>query len=216
MKKFLVPILFLLVHLSFLSCKKEGSPTVITGTVTNKTTGEPVQWAFLYCYYTFGERPRDISSFSDNEGKYKLEIPHGHSFSFSNAYKEGFLPKVGPTKGYDILTGETNVVDIALIPNDGFLRVNLQNDSPLHDSLYLYFFNPINAAQFAIGAWVTPKGLPFVVPAGGSYQAVFGFPSEVFTTFYWGTQKFSPGADSPLRDSVFLPRNDTLDFTIHF
>jgi hypothetical protein len=215
---YLGSILFIFVHLAFFSCKKEGPPTIITGTVTNKTTGEPVEGAYLDCSYTLDNgRPRDNSTFSDYEGKYQLEIPQEHSFSFSAVYYVGkFLTFVGPTRSIEIKTGERNVVDIALIPNDGFLRVNLQNDLPSNDSLYLYFFNPINAAQFAIGAWVTPKGLPFVLPAGGTHQAVFGFPSEVLTTFYWGTQKFSPGLDVSLRDSVFLSRNDTVDFTIHF
>jgi hypothetical protein len=201
-----------------LSCQKETPFTIIRGIVTNKTTGEPVEGAYLACSYIMENgRPKDISTYSDAQGKYSLEIPQTNSFSFSAVYHLGkYLTLVGPTRSVEIRTGETNQVNVALIPTDGFLRVKFQNDIPQNDSLYLYFFNPINESQFAIGGWVSPKELPFVLPDVGSYQKVFEFPSEVYTSFYWGFHAFTPQLNASLRDSVFLPRNDTVDFTIHF
>jgi hypothetical protein len=218
MKKKLFVYSSLFIVGSFLACKKDppAPPTIITGTVTNKTTGEPVAGAYLDCAYTLDNgRPKDISTYSDFEGKYQLEIPVGHSFSFSNAFKNGFLPKVAPSRNFAIQVGEVNIIDVALIPNDGYLRLVFQNDVVQNDSLYLYFFNHIKAAQYALNGWVTPDNLPFVLTPGGSSQKVFAFPSEAFTTYHWGNKAFIPDANS-LRDSVYLLRNDTTDIIIHF
>ncbi len=222
MKKniFLYPALFIVG--AFLACKKDspGPPTIITGTVTNKITGEPVAGAYIDCSIKKDDAPaepkRDHSTYSDSDGIYRLEIPDGFRHSFSSIYQVGYLPYVDPKRSIEIRDGETHFVDAALIPTDGFLRLKIENDLPASDSLFVIFINPTRTVQPYIGGAVFPKKYPYVLMTGGSFQEIFAFPSEEFTTVEWGPQSFSPSINPSNRDSVYLIRNDTVDFTIHF
>lgn len=215
---FLISLVLLFV--SLLSCQKEGPSTVIKGIVTNRTTGEPVAGAYIDCGIRIPEWPspqtKDNSTYSDSEGKYRLEIPEGFSFSISNVYKLGFIPNAAPLYSIEVIDGETNIVDVVLIPTDGFIRLKIFNDLPENDSLYVHFISPTRAAQPYIGGALIPENLPYDLNFGSANEEVFALPSEEFVRVHWGYFPYSPIANSPFRDSVYVLRNDTVDFTIHF
>lgn len=213
---------FIFILGSFLACKKDPPtpPTIITGTVTNKTTGEPVAGAYIDCSIRkddeYSDPYQDHSTYSDFDGIYRLEIPYGYSHDFSNVYQIGFLPFVDPQRSIEIREAETNIVDVALIPTDGFIRLIMHNDLPTNDALYVNFFSPTRALQPYIGGALIPLNLPFVLPTAGIREELFALPSEEFVTIHWGTAPYTPSTNSPFRDSIYLSRNDTVAFNIHF
>lgn len=222
MKKIIFLYISLFILGSFLACKKDppSPPTIITGTVTNKTTGEPVGGAFIYSSLRKEDWPpprtQDNSTFSDSIGKYRLEIPNGYKFSVAEVYRLGFLPNAAPLFSVEIHEGETNIVDVALIPTDGFIRLIMHNDLPTNDALYVIFFSPTRALQPYIGGSLIPPNLPFVLPTANIREELFALPSEEFVTIHWGTAPYTPSTNSPFRDSIYLSRNDTVAFNIHF
>lgn len=216
-----LPLLLIFLGLApFISCHKEGPPTIITGLVTNKTTGEPVAGAYVDCFIRKDDWPsprtKDHSTYSDAGGNYRLEIPDGYRYGFSNIYQVGFLPYVDPARSIEIRDGEINVVDAALIPTDGFLRLKMHNDLSQNDSLYVQFFSPTRASQPYIGGTFVPSNLPFILPFNGFKEELFALPSEEFATVYWGTKNDPLHGILPFRDSIYLLRNDTVEFNIHF
>lgn len=206
---------------SLFSCQKELPPTIITGVVTNKTTGSPVTGAYIDCSLRkenwTPSQTKNNSTYTDFEGRYRLEIPQEYTFSFSAIYSiTKYLTYVDPIRSNEIIIGETNIIDAALIPKDGILRLRFQNDLILQDSLYVNLFSPTSAAQPYIGGLFAPEKLPIVSTFQGVYEELFALPSEEFVTIYWGTNAFMPFTSAPFKDSIYLLRDDTVNFTIHF
>lgn len=61
-----------------------------------------------------------------------------------------------------------------------------------------------------------PKTYPFVLQIGNSTEELIAFPSEEFVKVHWGTHDFSSFDDAIFKDSVFIIRNDTAAYSIHF
>ena len=220
MKKTSTPILFLLACCAlFADCHKEKLPTIIKGKVTNSVTGEPVADAGVQSSISnpnIGVNGKDNSTNTDLEGNYVLTIPPGYAWSFSNVYKPGFLPKVDPSMGHTFECGAENILDIELIPEDGFIRFILKNDLPQHDSLFIHYVSPIRQAQPYIGGLQTIEPYPVALFEGGSSEEIERFASEELIKIYWDYKDFKSIYVAPFSDSIYVSRYDTVDYTIHF
>lgn len=206
---------FLLLLFFMFACKKDALPTVIEGKVTDKKTGLPVANAFIDCSGYKGQNNnqihKDYSTSSDFHGNYKVEIPNEYRVSFPVIYKPGYLPKVDPAGLLTIKIGEINTIDALLIPTDGFLRLNLKNDTGIHDSIYVTMFNKVLDME---GLGLTgPEQFPVILLPGDMYEELFALPIDEKVKIYWGFEKFT-GLNAPFQDSISLTFQDTLNFTI--
>ncbi|MBK8192894.1 MAG: hypothetical protein IPK76_06720 [Lewinellaceae bacterium] len=150
--------------------------------------------------------PTDRSKSSNEFGEYIIVIPAGHTFTFINVYKSGFLPNIFPLKGIDIQEGDTNVVNIQLIPTDGFLKLILKNDTGQQDSVYIKICSPIAISE-GLGVETT-SNYPQIIQDGEVYTEHFSFPSEDTITIYWKFENFVI-PNTTFHTSMYLTPGDT-------
>lgn len=203
--------------LLLLACgKEEAGPTVIKGRITDKKTGAPIEGVYIECIGFKGEGGNqiieDFSVYSDNFGDYETMIPQEYRISFPRVYKPGYLPKIDPNGATTIQVGNINIVNVQIIPTDGFLRLKISNDMAQHDSIYLKIFSPTMSSE---GLGVKGPNYPVVLASDAAHEEIFAFPSDEHVKIHWGFAKFVI-TGAPFVDSVFLPENDTTDFTISF
>ena len=118
--------------------------------------------------------------------------------------------------GHTFEIGVESILNIELIPNDGYLRLTIHNDLQLHDSLFVKFISPTRQAQFHLSGLFQTKTYPMIVTEGAIFEEVEGFPSEEFIKIYWDYINVNSIYTAAFSDSVYLPRYDTIDYTIHF
>jgi hypothetical protein len=176
----------------------------------------PVKGVYIFYSTITGNAPNEVSTelsmLSDDQGKYCIVVPPNERFSFPNVYKEGYLPKIDPAGALSFQYGDTNLVDIQLVPTDGYLKLRLKNDTGQFDSIYLNIESQTMTLE-RLGVKST-KQYPVVLKTGEAYDEIFAFPSNEPVSIYWNFHKFIiPDA---MIHSEFLYKNDTADFLISF
>lgn len=179
----------------------------------------PVYKAEIYCFGYAGstgqqEEYKNFSTFTNSKGEYFLIIPSEFRFSFQSVDKSGYLTKLFPLKsGYIQQKGDTTIVDVQLIPKDGYLRLEIKNAKSPDDSIYVQVASPTTIAE---GFYVTKTASnPTVLLPDSTFSELLDFPSEEIVTIFWDVKPFVyPNA--AFKDSVYLPAKDTVDFMIDY
>ena len=216
--RFALPLLlFTMSFLLHFSCKNAEPPTVITGKVTNKKSGAPIEGVTLECEGYTGkignETSKDFTTKSDHLGNYNIVAPNEYRLGFYRAFAVGYLTKVQPASPVPISIGDSNRVDIALIPLDGFLRLNVRKIGNQPDSIYVSLSSPTTVAA-GLGTKNIEK-YPLILHAGEAYAELFSFPSEENISLYWDFKPFTvPNAVH--KSAIYLPEKDTTDFLIEY
>lgn len=215
---FISPLLLSAFSILLFCCgKEEPSPsTFIKGVVSDRETGLPIKGVNIFYSTITGNAPNEVSTelsmVSDDQGEYCIVVPPNERFSFPNVYKEGYLPKIDPAGALSFQYGDTNHVDIQLIPTDGYFKLRLKNDTGQFDSIYLKIESQTMTLE-KLGAKST-KQYPVVLMAGEAYDETFAFPSNEPVNIYWDFHKFIiPDA---MTHSEFLYKNDTVEVLISF
>jgi hypothetical protein len=190
--RFVSPFLLLASLIFLFGCgKEETGPTVIKGRVTDKKTGEPVRGAYIQCSSTIGSPPNEVSTdrstSTDTDGKYEIVIPSDERVSFANVYEPGYLPKIDPSNGNFVQNGDTIIVNVQLIPTDGFLRLILKNDTGQNDSIFVTIYNE---TVFSEGLGLEGPTYPTVLTVGNLHEEILAFPSEETIGVYWDFERF--------------------------
>ena len=211
-------ILLTAVLLLQFSCGKEPQPpTVITGRVTDKKTGVPIWGANLFCEGYKGstdhEYFRDFSTKSDTLGYYKIVAANEYRVTFASAFKPNYLTKIDPAGPTPLSLGDSNFIDIALIPLDGFLRLRVQKTGNQMDSIFINLSNSTMVSE-GLGT-VSIKKYPLILDDGADYSEMLPFPSEEVISVYWGFKPFIL-PDAPYKNTIYLPSSDTTDFLIEY
>jgi hypothetical protein len=197
------------------SCSKDPLTTV-NGTVVNKITGEPIGGA------TISFR---IENENNQYSEYKyLSTNHNGEFVFTHnkpiqiydVLKKDYLPKGPGADIPSIVRGEINDIKIELVPKDGMLKLNINNNSGVLDTIYVGIYSPFQEAEFGPSNGVIFREL-FNLDGLTSLDKVLSLASEETIDIYWA---FSPLpfdiTTVPLHDSIYVTRNDTTSFTISF
>lgn len=202
--------------LTVAACDKD-KMTTVNGTVVDKVTGAAVQGAHItfLVYHKDNPSPNNYSfpsvssdqlgqfSFNSNEPSQIYEIIRG-----GYLYKGSGMPP--------IKLGEINEVKIALVPTDGMLKLNINNNSGMLDTIYLGIYSPFQEAEFGASEGVIFRE-SFIVENLNSFDKILNLASEETITVYWG---FTPLQfdikTAPFHDSVYVTRNDTTTFSISF
>lgn len=216
--RFISPLLLSAFSILLFCCRKEEPSlwTVIKGIISDRETGLPIKGVYIFYSTITGNAPNEVSTelsmLSDDQGKYFIIVPPNERFSFPNVYKEGYLPKIDPAGALSFQYGDTNLVDIQLVPTDGYLKLRLKNDTGQFDSIYLMVESQTMTLE-GLGVKST-KQYPVVLKSGEVYDEIFAFPSNEPVNIYWDFHKFIiPDA---MIHSEFLYKNGTADFLISF
>ena len=216
--------LLLFVLTTFLAFCRKGEyipPTTIEGKVFNSIDGEEIPDAYIYAEirmpdWLISQPSKPISTLTDPSGYYKLEIPEGYTFQLVSISKTGFLPSVFPGREHDLHIGGKNMLNVQLIPEDGYILVKSMNDLPGNDSLYVAFFSYIKNSQFMLNGLTFPNDFPVHLNFQDSKQDLLAFPAEEFIQVYWDTKPFVVVENAAFRDSVYVSQHDTASWVLHF
>ena len=210
---------FLLSFFCLSSCDKGPVVTIINATIKDSKTGSPVVDAKIECDFYWETTSqgnlmghRDYKFFnSDKDGKFSFSYNDEQPLSILSIYKDGYQYKqTSYNLDLPIKKGEENDITIQLIPKDGALRIQLQNQTGLHDSIWFYVTSPTVIKEKFIK--LSPEKEPVVLQAGQSATVIFPMTTEEMATIHWFFKKPS----FAVRDSVFLTKNNTTVFNLKF
>jgi hypothetical protein len=215
----LLPFFFLL---GLYACHKDkDKTTVIHGTVVDKVTGERIDSAYVEIRIAHNDIPfpnnyEIKNTYTDKNGKFAFQSDNPVSIFL--VLKDGYLPKGLGTIVVPITQGQSNEVTIEMTPKDGILKLNYENNTGLHDTLYVAVYSALQESELNLSYGIIAN-LPVSVMNMSSNSTVFNLASEEVIDIYWA---FSPWTNSssiklaPKHDSVFISRNDTTTFSISF
>lgn len=210
---------FVIFFFWLLGCKKESdAPTIIVGKVTDAKSGLPVEKAILECGAYKGEIGheifKDFTTSSNAQGQYEIIVPNDYNrVGLYRAYKAYYLTKILPAGVAPLSIGDSNTVDIEMIPTDGFLRLSIRNAAPEHDSIFIKFLSPTTISE---GLGIMPlKNYPLVLPINKDHFEIIEFPSDESIIIYWDFKSFSD-TNALNNYNIYLPAKDTVDFLIEY
>lgn len=104
-----------------------------------------------------------------------------------------------------------------MIPKDGTLKLDFNNNTGAIDSLYVTIYSPIQDSILNLSNGII-LGPTFFVQGLSPDSFVFNLASEQIVDIYWGsTRIFSNGLVlAPHKDSFYITRNDTTTYTITY
>ncbi len=220
MKKARPFVCFLLtLMLALMSCGKDDDPTVVKGRITDRKTGEPIEGASIL---VGGKKPATHGqdgffvqpcTNSNASGGFTCII-EGY-FTSSQIDKVGYVTKKNGIKGIE--NGEENNIEINLAPRDGTLKLEIQNMSGQHDTLYAYIYSvteDIEANGFY--AYTAIKQYPLVINQGETYSETFHLASPEMIEIRWGFEQPPYQIKPPFQDSILVATNDTVTYILSY
>ncbi|MEZ4892478.1 MAG: hypothetical protein R2778_05630 [Saprospiraceae bacterium] len=111
--------------------------------------------------------------------------------------------------------GKTNDASLSFIPEDAFLRLRLENNPGLPDSIYIIVHSPIRRVESGSAfANILEEKYSFPEPLK---EIIIPAASNQMLGIYWGfTPLPTQLSNSPFIDSVLITQNDTVNYTISF
>lgn len=198
------------------SCEKE-SRTVVNGTVKDKMTGNAIEGAAIGFNIKHNENTSSGNEYknvySDLSGKFSTE--NDSPISFFDIKKNGYVSKGGSDNFISIDQHHVNDLIIEMIPKDGHISFNVENLKSYIDSVYVTIYSPVQHVEGPISSGIILRKW-IKVESNTIKNEVVDLASEEFATIYWGANAFMPFTNAPFKDSIFLLRDDTVNFTIHF
>lgn len=213
---------FLLSFFCLSSCDKGPVVTIINATIKDSKTGSPVVDAKIECQSRWETSQNgglishtDHRYFnSDKNGEFSFSYDNEKPFSITTISKSGYQYKESSYNlDLGIKRGETNDITIQLVPQDGYLGIQLENQTGLRDSIWFYVTSPTIIKE-KLSRPSPQKGFS-VFQAGQSVTTIFPMTTEEMATIHWDFKK--PGVTgAAFRDSVFLVKYDTAVFNLKF
>lgn len=200
------------------ACNREKS-TQINGTVVDSVTGAPIGSARVTV--SIEHKPtRDhgvsyqyIDLVTDARGQFSFE--NELKVSIGEVLKPGYVYHTGT--GAKLTQDDVNDLNIALVPEDGFFRLNVVNEQASSDSVFIRVFSQIQLDEAGISSGkILKKTVPLF--SAGTNEFFISSASEAYLKIYWS---FSPVMydkleDYPFVDSVYIARQDTASYTLTF
>lgn len=211
------PCFLLALMLSALSCGKEKiPPTVIKGRITDRKTGEPLQGA----YTIFSVERKDNGSgntgqpspLSDANGEFSCTL-NGDYAGAEETYQEGYITK---STRSNFVNGQTNSMEVQLIPRDGFLKLRIENNTGQHDILYANIYSRTEDIEKNFYNAEVIKEYPLLLNKGEVYIEVFGLGSPDVVQIMWGFKAPSNQMPHTIIDSVMVFTNDTSTYILSY
>lgn len=215
---FLVPL-----YLFYLTaCNKAPATTILNATVTDIKTGMPIEDAKIDCDFHW-ETTQHGSLIghheftqlkSDQNGKFSVVITDEKPLSILTVKAENHHFKHSSYNlDFDLKEGEANDVSIQMIPIDGALRVQVENQTGQHDSIWFYVTSPTRIQEKFEN--LKPLQYPSTLTKGQSDSAFFPMTTEEMATIHWAFKK--PSVAGPaFSESIFLAKNDTTIFNLKY
>ncbi len=155
---------------------------------------------------------------TEKGGKYLKTDSNGKfSFSRKNIYQSGIdeVSAIGFASKYRVPTedNEHNSIAIELNPMDGVLKIQIENISGIHDSMYVFAQNECNYFAYTYGGIQKAKIYPLYLPIGGKHIEYFPTCREMFTHIGWQHENilvFEP------KDSIMISAADTTSYSITY
>ncbi len=202
--------------LAICGCGKEDKPTFINGKITNRKTGEPMEGVSIILqgkrtgtngqveYFTHG------CPLTDTEGRFSCTLEG--LYVTSDITKEGYIKREVPLS---VVDRQENNLDITLVPRDGFLKLKIENNTGLHDTLYANIYSPTESLEKYYNGEVI-KEYPLLLTAGASYTETFALASPETVQILWGFKP--PGYQTPhtLKDSILVVPHDTTTYILSY
>ncbi|MEZ4927383.1 MAG: hypothetical protein R3A50_13985 [Saprospiraceae bacterium] len=198
------------------ACHKEKPLTVINGKAIDKFTGLPIE--DVRVEFVENVNYKDIIhsyKYSDSLGLFYFSS--NFDTEISSAYKPGYVYKKSYPGGIIPITEEekTNKISLSFIPEDAFLRLRLENIPGLPDSIYIVVHSPIRRVESGSAfANILEEKYSFPEPLK---EIIIPAASNQMLGIYWGfTPLPTQLSNSAFVDSVFITKNDTVNYTISF
>ena len=210
----IAPCFLLALLLGALSCGKEDTPTVINGIVTDRKTGETVEGALIYMTGKKKGNSGQDEFFThacprtDANGVFSCTIQG--DYSSSEVTKNGY---VDYEKFLAIGNGEDNNVNISLVPRDGFLRLQIENNTGQHNTLYASVYSHTVTTEGRKNTYWSGEVIniyPLLLNQGEIYTEVIDLPSPEIVQIRWGF------GQTTLVDSIMVVTNDTTTYLLSY
>jgi hypothetical protein len=219
---FISPLLLSAFSILLFCCgKEEPPPTVVTALVTDKKTGKPIEGAKVYVefYSNNSSGTKEITSKSiltDANGK--AHISHETNCDgtlFSTVTRKGYNTKAHLPM---IRCGDSNHIEVKLIPQDGVLKINIENVTGQNNSIWVALRNPSYSFEAnGLSDLIFLQHFPLSISQGELYSEYFDLTSEEYTSVFWGYENFMPTYNTAnFCDSVYINLSDTTVFFIAF
>ena len=194
------------------ACKK-GS--CIEGTVTDIKMNKPISGAQITLQYQVSESGSSVSHsevvVSDDSGQFSFsaEEKSSEDISVAAAFKGGYS-RVYEEK-WDNKGKGCSDAQIKMTPLDGVLKLTIQNETGLHDTMLVEIFNKCEY-QFQKN-WVVRSTQPryLMLPKGGTHVQIFPTCVGDSSAVQWRLTKSGPWLHT---DSVLVKTADTTFFKI--
>ncbi len=202
------------------ACYKD-TTTVINGRVVDKVTGDPLVDAYVDFWVSHKENPAPNNYeirvlYTDANGEFSI-----HDADPIQVYwvlKAGYLPKGLGTPVVAVEQGKVNNVTIEMIPKDGVLKLNLENNTGIHDTIYVGVYSALQHSELGL-SYGFIVNYPFAVQSMSSRNVIINLASEETIDIYWGYFPWPSNSSiklTPDHGSVHVIRNDTTSFNISF
>ena len=198
------------------SCKKDTPPTVVKGKVIDIKTGKPVKDANIEFGIT-----KEVNGLDQYLTQTTLPTDANGEFIcvLESEYYAIIISKDGYASKYphlDIIPGQTNSIEVNLVPRDGFLKLKIKNDTGLHDTIYTSIFSRILVTEARLNTYDVTKEFPLVLYKDEIYNQLFLLPSPEVVQIRWkfNNPDFKVG---PLTiDSIMVVPNDTITYLLSY
>jgi hypothetical protein len=200
--------------------KEEPSTTIIKGTVTDRSTGKPIEGAVVTLGFVTStsvqgslRETTDLRTVTtDAEGRFSHMHNHYSYTSGCSVTKDGYVTNLN----LGIEKGKENILDITMLPRDAFLKVVFVNQDGQQTPLYFLMMSVlVNREGNGFKAFYhLPKNNPLSLSQGGEHTELFLFPKDEIKV-YWDFFNFYATAEKAMsQDKVQLVANDTVEYKI--
>jgi hypothetical protein len=150
-----------------------------------------------------------VYTFSNTNGEYEYALDG--DFTGMSLIKEGYVGYDGHV--FKVNDGETNTINVSLVPRDGFLSLNIQNLTGQYDTIYVLVLSPIKIAEESDQSGYPTKKSPLTLKKNESYTEVFKVASPDEVIIAWNHEK---KAKDYFKKSASVVPNDTAFYTLTY
>jgi len=126
------------------------------------------------------------------------------------------LRKGGSTNFIFVKQGEVNNLTVEMIPIDGKISLILDNINAQFDTIFVGVYSPILDSETGFSDGIVSSEA-YIIPFGASHIKDIDLASNESIILYWSFFPFtSLFGVAPNRDTVFIPKNQTVFHTISF
>ncbi len=178
---YVLPTLLLVIW----GCGKN-DPTIIEGRITDQKTGKALEGAYtvFYVQQLDGSGSTGQSSMRSNaNGEFICTLDSDYDGS-EETHREGYITKFTHS---NFVNGQTNRMQVQLVPRDGVLILKINNNVSQHDTIYVYLYSRIESIENGTnGSAIELKVSPVVLQMGETYTEIFDLASPEEIQITWG------------------------------